>query len=159
MNPQLDHKLKHDSDYYRRVQLDPKMHEVFRNKDLKKSEKEFHLHRLWAQLHATYSIGRPVYLTLQNRRFLTKKVNEGIGFGAGIAHTYEDSHADVFVSIKGKTLFRAMITLAHEFRHCYQLLVLKRFDEPVLDLEGDAIDFSYDAVTEYCIDMFINKEG
>lgn len=156
MNTNNDYQRRLSNEECISVQLDPRMHEVYRNKDLKKSEKLFHLNKLWEKLKANHPIPYPVGLTLHNSNSLPVRVY-GDRNGTGIIHATEDSHADIHVAYKKRSLFRSLITLAHEYHHGQQLLIDKRFDDG-LALEAGATDFSYDFVTDYCKEVFLNEQ-
>jgi hypothetical protein len=147
----MSYQPKYTPDECRQVQLDPRMLEVYRDKDLKKSEKEFHLNNLWGRLQDKHQIAKPVLLHLHNRRFLP----EG---GSGLATVEQDHKAEAHIAFKDRPLFRALITMAHEYRHCYQMLAMNWYPEDILELEGDATAFSYDFVTDYCKEVFLNEQ-
>lgn len=151
----MSYQRKYTSEYLHQVQRDPRMHEVYRNKDLKKSEKEFHLNKLWEILSTQYVIALPVSLHLHNRQHIPSQIYGGTG-GYGIAHTYKNNRGEAHIAIKNRSLFNTMVTLAHEYRHCYQLLKQGRYEAAEHTLEYDAIDFAYEVVTDYCTETFLN---
>jgi acetone carboxylase gamma subunit len=153
----MSYQRKYTNEYLHQVQRDPRMHEVYRNKDLKNSEKEFHLNKLWERLSTQYAIALPVSLHLHNRQHIPQRIYGGKG-GYGIAHTFKNSRGEAHIAIKDRSLFNAMVTLAHEYRHCYQLLKQGRYEAPEHTLECDAIDFAYEAVTDYCKEVFLNEQ-
>lgn len=155
MTNQPDYQAKYPNEEYRRVQLDPRMQDVYRKKDLKKSEKLFHLHKLWALLNERHTVGYPVSITIHDREQIPVKIM-GCKHGTGLAQIYEDSHADTHIAIKNRSLFRALISMAHEYYHCIQYLIEGRWDEGTV-LEFGADNFAYDFVTDYCKEVFLNE--
>jgi len=133
-----------------------------KEKDLPNSVTKKHLNNFYNYLTTSLQIHHPVELTLYGRGQLPHRViGESVNHLSGIAHTerYADGSmkSELHVAYKDRTLFSSMVTLAHEYRHSYQILVQNRWDDKEHDLECDAIDYSYDVVTDYLKTQFLNE--